>query len=388
MDIPTIDMNTGQDEKTKKDKSAKSNKSRSNKSKSIKSDSDKSRHKEKTRNKTREKSASSVNIRKQNSVEISISELEGIANAQKLKDTFNVKRDDASSRSKSGKDEHSNSSSEESHDDKKTRRYDKKVRHENKSTETKKKKMDLLFKISQLTNSGRKSSVSMEYTLEDIELEYRKLQDRLQKTQGIDMGKTLLMLAVQGMEYGTTTYASNYIDLQGWSESMSYQMQTDNYDKVIGELYEKYKDSVDMIPELKLMVMLGGSAAMFAFSKRMVKQDPTEMFAKMFETPPKNPQQPRQGTPRQQSQGGPPLGGYAGNSGQYNNYVNQRQEREEEVSIYSSNNSDNSESKLNDPDEDETCGINDILKKMNENKKGRRGRPVGSKNKKKEIVLN
>jgi len=57
------------------------------------------------------------------------------------------------------------------------------------------------------------------------------------------------------------------LELQGWSESV-YENITD-YDEVFEELYYKYKDTVSLAPELKLVCMVAGSAWMFHMSRNM-----------------------------------------------------------------------------------------------------------------------
>ena len=44
-----------------------------------------------------------------------------------------------------------------------------------------------------------------------------------------------------------------------------------DYDEVFEELYEKYKEKAEVAPELKLMLMVGGSAFMFHITNTMFK---------------------------------------------------------------------------------------------------------------------
>jgi hypothetical protein len=50
-------------------------------------------------------------------------------------------------------------------------------------------------------------------------------------------------------------------------------MEQQDYDEVIAELYEKYKGKGHMAPELKLVLMIIGSAAMFTITKKITKMD-------------------------------------------------------------------------------------------------------------------
>ena len=59
------------------------------------------------------------------------------------------------------------------------------------------------------------------------------------------------------------------LKLDGWSEAVNENI--DEYDEVFGELHEKYGGKAKMAPELKLLFMLGGSAAMLHMTNTMFK---------------------------------------------------------------------------------------------------------------------
>jgi hypothetical protein len=65
----------------------------------------------------------------------------------------------------------------------------------------------------------------------------------------------------------TTEYNIFDLKLEGWSDSI-FENITD-YDEVFEELYYKYKDSVAVMPEIKLVMMVGGSAMMFHMSREL-----------------------------------------------------------------------------------------------------------------------
>jgi hypothetical protein len=56
-------------------------------------------------------------------------------------------------------------------------------------------------------------------------------------------------------------------DLGGWSQNVMGNIDT--YDEVFEELYIKYASSVNVLPEIKLISMLAGSAFMFSLNKKM-----------------------------------------------------------------------------------------------------------------------
>ena len=65
----------------------------------------------------------------------------------------------------------------------------------------------------------------------------------------------------------STEYNIFDLKLEGWSDSI-FENITD-YDEVFEELYYKYKDSVALMPEIKLVMMVGGSAMMFHMSREL-----------------------------------------------------------------------------------------------------------------------
>ena len=296
-----------------------------------------------------------VNIRKQDSVEISMSELEGIANNEKIREEFheqkNISLKSASVKSRRDSDSDGGYDSEK-YKHRSSRKYAKKVKRENKDHSIRKEKLDFLYKISQISMTYKKEcSVSMENTLDDIETEYNRMSNEIQTIKGVDVCKTMLMLSVQGLEIANNKFDPVGVDLHGWSESLAYSIQNKDYDEVLAELYEKYKGEAQMMPELKLLLMLAGSAAMFAWTKRMAKTDPMEALGKMFSGNDKK------------SRAQPST------SATYTM-------PEESDSVVSSAKMDGPEDSIN---------LNEVIQQMNTQKK-RRGRPPGVKNKPKKNV--
>ena len=59
------------------------------------------------------------------------------------------------------------------------------------------------------------------------------------------------------------------IKLDGWGESINENLE--DYDEIFAELHEKYKSKASLAPELKLLFMMGGSAAMIHMTNTMFK---------------------------------------------------------------------------------------------------------------------
>ena len=79
----------------------------------------------------------------------------------------------------------------------------------------------------------------------------------------------MLLAFVSGLEFLNGRFDPFDLKLDGWSEAVNENI--DEYDDVFGELHEKYGGKAKMAPELKLLFMLGGSAAMLHMTNTMFK---------------------------------------------------------------------------------------------------------------------
>jgi hypothetical protein len=79
----------------------------------------------------------------------------------------------------------------------------------------------------------------------------------------------MLIACVTGLEFLNKRYNPFEVQLEGWSESVMENV--DDYDGVFEELYVKYRSKVSVAPEVKLIMMLGGSAMMFHLTNSMFK---------------------------------------------------------------------------------------------------------------------
>ena len=126
-----------------------------------------------------------------------------------------------------------------------------------------------------------------------------------------------MMAAITGIEFLNNKFDPFDIKLDGWSESVNESIN--DYDEVFEELAEKYGGKSEIAPEIKLLMMLGGSAFMFHLTNTLfkssipgmddiMKQNPDLMkqFAKaavgsIGQETQRVPQQVRKNVPRPQS---------------------------------------------------------------------------------------
>lgn len=138
-------------------------------------------------------------------------------------------------------------------------------------------KMDLLYRYSRLENNGYKSGLglTMRTPLETLRAEVSKLERMRNVQRSIRTQRKLLISFASGTEYVNKRYNPYKFALDGWSGEVLENVG--DYDEVFEELHDKYKDSVQMAPELKLLTMVGGSGLMFHLSNTLFKSSTPQL---------------------------------------------------------------------------------------------------------------
>ena len=252
--------------------------------------------------------------------DISMSQLELLANKKKLNkkseeislDNIRVEKEDKSknsvSSSKSEQKQSVRTSTRKSSTDESSssdyarqkRKERKKVNKENNDEAIRKEKSELLFKLYTVIekSNGRWScKLTMDNSLDEIKNEFSRIKATLDNEAMVKFCKHGLVMGIKGVEMLNSAYDPVGIDLDGWGEAMSYNMATTEYDEVLAELCEKYKGTGSMSPEVKLLLMIVMSGAMFSFSKKAAKDPNTLsnlMGAFMKKSQPSQPSQPTQ----------------------------------------------------------------------------------------------
>ena len=134
-----------------------------------------------------------------------------------------------------------------------------------------KEKQELLFKLNRLEKAGYKPTkhYSMDSRIEDIRSEFKTLKKQRDLEKSIKFSREMLMACVGGIEYLNGKFDPLDVKLEGWSESVMENVS--NYDEVFEELYYKYNDRVDVAPEIKLIMMVGGSGFMYHLTNSLFK---------------------------------------------------------------------------------------------------------------------
>ena len=146
-------------------------------------------------------------------------------------------------------------------------------------------KADLLNKLARLQKkgfnvSGRLNNYS---NIDEIRTEYKRVTYQIEVDQSIRFQRRMLMAFVTGLEFLNKRYDPFDVQLDGWSDDMMRNM--DDYDNVFEDLHNKYKTKMAIAPEVKLIMMVGGSAMMFHLTNSMFKSSLPNVNQVMKENP-------------------------------------------------------------------------------------------------------
>lgn len=132
-------------------------------------------------------------------------------------------------------------------------------------------KIIYLRKLEALAKKGIKltKKYSMDSPLAEMKGEFEMIKSETEKRSSVKFQGKMLMAAVSAIEFLNSKFDPFDIKLDGWAEAVNENV--DDYDDVFGELHEKYSGKAKIAPELKLLFMLGGSAAMLHMTNTMFK---------------------------------------------------------------------------------------------------------------------
>jgi hypothetical protein len=132
-------------------------------------------------------------------------------------------------------------------------------------------KADILNKLTRLEKKGHHTNkkLTIYSDINELRSELKRIMYGIETEQSIRFSRRMLIACVTGVEFLNKRYNPFDLALDGWSESVMENV--DDYDGVFEELYHKYKTKMHVAPEVKLIMMLGGSAMMFHLTNSMFK---------------------------------------------------------------------------------------------------------------------
>ena len=148
-----------------------------------------------------------------------------------------------------------------------------------------KEKFVYLRKLEALEKKGIQVSkkYSMESPLDEMKGEYELIKSEMEQKNSVKFQGKMLMAFVSGLEFLNNKFDPFDLQLDGWAESVNENIE--EYDDVFAELHDKYGSKAKMAPELKLLFMLGGSAAMLHMTNTMFKSSMPGMDDIMRQNP-------------------------------------------------------------------------------------------------------
>jgi hypothetical protein len=137
--------------------------------------------------------------------------------------------------------------------------------------EIQREKQNLLFELERLQKSGFVPSkrYSMASTYEEMKFERDRLKRMRDVERSIKFSRKMLVGFAGGVEFLNDKFNPADLKLKGWSENVMENIN--DYDEVFEELHDKYADSVKMPAEVKLVMMVAGSAFMFHMTNSFMK---------------------------------------------------------------------------------------------------------------------
>lgn len=137
----------------------------------------------------------------------------------------------------------------------------------------KKRKVELLFKIHVLKKKNVVCPVEVgnHSSLEQIEMVYKQMHDTYSRETSIQSSRKMTIMLSTIIEFLNTKFDPCDIELTNWSGSVYDSVNSGDYDEIFDELYDKYHTESKMSPEVRFIMMLGGSALMHHTMQKTLK---------------------------------------------------------------------------------------------------------------------
>ena len=132
-------------------------------------------------------------------------------------------------------------------------------------------KADLVNKIGRLEKKGFtvNKRLNAYSPIDELRTEVKRITYSIDVDKSVKFSRRMLIACTTGLEFMNKKYNPFEIQLDGWSENVMENVE--DYDEVFEELYVKYRSKMAVAPEIKLIMMLGGSAMMFHLTNSMFK---------------------------------------------------------------------------------------------------------------------
>ena len=183
--------------------------------------------------------------------------------------------------------------------------------------EIQQKKFDLLCKFERLRDKGVRlpKNFSMSSSWEEMDMEYRRLVEHRQLDNSVKTQKKMLLSFVSGAEMLNGKFDPFDLQLSGWSENVNESLNDGEYDQIFEDLFYKYKDTINMAPEMKLAGMIAMSGFWYHITQNMAKNFMPSMMNNVMKQNPDLMNQFQQATMNTMRQSNPGFANFADTMG-------------------------------------------------------------------------
>jgi hypothetical protein len=146
-------------------------------------------------------------------------------------------------------------------------------------------KREILYQLDRMAKKGLKMprTFTLASDLKEMQAEFERLKRDRDVDKSVNFQRHVMMSAVSGIEMLSGTFASKFVKLDGWSNHVNENIG--DFDEIFEELYEKYKSKKKWPAEIRLLMSLGGSAALFHLTNTMFKKHLPGMDQVLKENP-------------------------------------------------------------------------------------------------------
>lgn len=103
--------------------------------------------------------------------------------------------------------------------------------------------------------------------VEDMRSEYYTMKRQRGVEKSIKFGRKAILATISGIEWINSRYNPIGARLDGWSEAFSEELN--DYDEIFEQLHDKYSDSLDVPPEISLLMGIAGSGVQYHIKKSL-----------------------------------------------------------------------------------------------------------------------
>jgi len=129
----------------------------------------------------------------------------------------------------------------------------------------------LLFKIHRAIRGGMPvDKPDSGADIRDLRAIVGRIESEVALDRSIKFQRKMVCMLTSSIEWLNGRY--EWSDLDGWSDSVATSISASEYDDIFEELHQKYRGSMQIMPELRLVFALAASAFWFNLSKSMSKQ--------------------------------------------------------------------------------------------------------------------